>query len=339
MAKQAEYSLMHAPAGLLDYYRQMVFLRHFEEKSMQAFRTGKAGGYLHLYSGMEALAIGWLGAIRQGYDYVIAAYRDHAYPIILGTDPVEVMGEIMGRAGGLSRGKGGSMHLYDPDRGFFGGWGIVGGHTALGGGLGLACKYRGEDRITLCVLGDGAANAGIFFETLNMAGLWKLPIVFLIENNFYAMGTSLERHAADPALYLRGAPFAMPHERLDSQDLVKVLADARRIVEHVRTVREPYLVEAITYRFAGHGAADHDRQLYRTRKEEEEWEAQNDPIKVLERHIEEQRLASKETLEAIDEEMLKEADRVYAEADAMPHPDPGEVYDHVYTKMKPEAGH
>ncbi|MBI5705873.1 MAG: pyruvate dehydrogenase (acetyl-transferring) E1 component subunit alpha [Armatimonadetes bacterium] len=338
MAQQAEFNLMHAPADLEHLYRQMLYIRHFEEKTLVAFRQGKAGGYLHVYSGMEALCCGWLNVIRQGYDYVITAYRDHGHAIVLGTDPVAVMAEIMGRKGGTSAGKGGSMHLYDIKRGFFGGWGIVGGHNALGAGLALAAKYRGEDRVTLCYLGDGASNAGVFFETLNMAALWQLPIVFIIENNFYAMGTALERHAADPDLSKRGIPFGIPHERLDSQDLLQVMKDAERIVEHVRTKGGPYLVEALCYRFEGHGAADHDRGLYRSKEEEQEW-LKRDPIKLLEKHFEENNLMTREKMEAIDEEMRDAAERVYAEADAMPHPDPAEVYDNVYSDMGPEVGH
>lgn len=338
MAKQAGLNSALSPADLEDLYREMVFLRHFEEKTNQAFRMGKAGGYLHVYIGSESLAMGWLHRIRKGYDYVITAYRDHAHALVLGCDPVEVMAEIMGKAGGLSRGKGGSMHLYSKDKQFYGGWGIVGGHTALGGGLALAAKYRKEDRVTLCYLGDGAANAGVFYETLNMAGLWNLPVVFIIENNQYAMGTSIERHAADTELLKRAIPFGIRHERLDSQDLIQVMQDAERIVETVRADSKPYLVEAMTYRFAGHGAADHDRSLYRSR-EEEISEETTDPIRLFEAHLEAQKLMTREKMEAIDEEMLAEADRVFHAADELPYPDDEEVYDHVYTDMTPEVGH
>src|SRR5688572_29631756 len=234
MAKQAQLPSEHSAAEVEAFYRQMLFIRHFEEKSNIAYRAGKAGGYLHVYIGMEPLVVGWLNSIRKGHDYVIAAYRDHGHALVLGSDPVAVMAEIMGRKGGMSKGKGGSMHLYDIKRGFYGGWGIVGGHTALGGGLALAAKYRGEDRVTLCYLGDGAANAGVFFETLNMAGLWDLPIIFIIENNLIAMGTRLEYHAADTQLHKRGIPFAIEHERVDCMDLLQTMADANRIVEWVR---------------------------------------------------------------------------------------------------------
>lgn len=338
MEKQAREPLTESPAQLELYYRQMLLIRQFEVKCNQIYRMGKAGGYLHVYIGMEATAVGWLHSIRQGWDPVITAYRDHAHPLILGTDPVKVMAEIMGRKTGLSAGKGGSMHLYDAERLFFGGWGIVGGHTALGGGLALAAKYRGEDRVVLCFLGDGAANAGIFFETLNMCALWDLPCIFIIENNEFAMGTRLEYHAADPELHKRGYPFGIPHERVDGMDVLQVRRDAQRIVDQVRAESRPYLVEVMNYRFAGHGAADHDRHLYRTR-EEEEAASRRDPIAALERVLLEEKLMTPEKLEAIRAEIDDEVERIYLEADMAPHPDVEEVYDHVYTDMQPERGH
>ncbi|MFY9233757.1 MAG: thiamine pyrophosphate-dependent enzyme [Fimbriimonadaceae bacterium] len=338
MAKQAQLQSEYSAAECEAFYREMVFIRHFEERSNQAFRAGKAGGYLHVYIGMEPLVVGWLNSIKKGYDYVIAAYRDHGHALVLGTDPVQVMAEIMGRRTGMSKGKGGSMHLYDIKRGFFGGWGIVGGHTALGGGLALAAKYRGEDRVTLCYLGDGAANAGVFFETLNMAGLWDLPIIFIIENNEFAMGTRLEYHAADPELHKRGAAFGIKHERLDGMDVLQVKKDAERIVEWVRKEQKPYVVEAMCYRFAGHGAADNDQSLYRT-PEEVEKARERDPIKLLENYMRNYKLMSDEKMEAIDAEEEDRAQKTYEEADKAPFPDPSEVYDDVYTDMEPEKGH
>jgi len=336
--KQAEVSLPRPAEELKDLYRQLLFLRHYEEKTNFAYRQGKAGGYLHTCIGMEPMAVGWLNVIRKGYDYVITAYRDHGHAIVLGSDPVDVMCEIMGRSGGTSRGKGGSMHLYDAQNGFFGGWGIVGGHTALGGGLAFAAKYRKEDRVTLCYLGDGAANAGLFFETLNMAGLWDLPVIFIIENNLIAMGTRLEYHAADTELHKRGIPFDMKHERVDCMDLIQTMEDAERIVEWVRKHQKPYLVEAMTYRFAGHGAADNNRELYRT-KDEEDKAAERDPIKLMEKLLLKHNLMNQEKMEAIDEEVRLEVERIYEQADASPFPEAHEVYDNVYTDLQPEEGH
>lgn len=338
MAKQANLKLSATPAQIEKYYREMLEIRRFEEKCNQVYRAGKAGGYLHVYIGMEATAVGWLDAIQKGHDYIIAAYRDHAFPLLLGTDPVAVMAEIMGRRGGTSKGKGGSMHLYDYERGFFGGWGIVGGHTPLGAGLAFAAKYRGEDRITLCFLGDGAANAGVFFETLNMAGLWDLPVIFIIENNEFAMGTRIEYHAADVELWKRGLPFGIQSERLDGMDVLQVRKDAARIVDWVRKNQKPYLVEVMNYRFAGHGAADNDQSLYRTAEEVEEAK-KRDPIQLLEKIIREHNVMTDEKMEAIQAEIEEWADKVTEEADAVPHPEPREVYDDVYTDMMPEEGH
>ena len=338
MAKPAKLNVTDTPAQIEQYYREMLFIRHFEERCNQAYRSGKAGGYLHTYIGMEATAIGWMHAIKKGYDYVITAYRDHAQPILLGTDPVAVMAEIMGRKGGTSKGKGGSMHIYDIERGFYGGWGIVGGHIPLGAGLAFGSKYKGEDRVTLCFIGDGASNQGVMFETLNMASLWNLPVIFIIENNEFAMGTRLEYHAADTELYKRGAPFNMQHERIDNMDALQALADARRIVDWVRKEQKPYFVEVMNYRFVGHGAADNSRELYRTREEEIANELR-DPIKRLEKYMEENRIMSREKMEAIDEETLAEVDRIYEAADASPFPEPHEVYEDLYTDMEPEKGH
>jgi pyruvate dehydrogenase E1 component alpha subunit len=338
LAKQAQEKLPLSAAQAEEYFREMLYIRHFEEKCNLAYRTGKAGGYLHVYIGMEPLCTGWLNSIRKGHDYVITAYRDHGHALVLGSDPVAVMAEIMGRKGGMSKGKGGSMHLYDIEKGLFGGWGIVGGHTALAMGLAFAAKYRNEDRVTLCYLGDGAANAGVFFETLNMCGLYDLPIIFIIENNLFAMGTRIEYHAADPELYKRGLPFGIESERLDSMDVIQVKKDAERIVEKVRKEQKPYLVEAMTYRFAGHGAADNDQSLYRTPEEVAE-ARERDPILLLQNYMRKHNIMTDEKMEAIDEEIEAEVERVYEEADKSPHPDPEEVYEDVYTDMMPEKGH
>lgn len=330
--------IQETPAQLEEFLRQMLLIRRFEEKCNVAYRQGKVGGYMHVYIGMEATAVGWLSHIRMGWDYVLTAYRDHAQPLLMGSDPVKCMAEIMGRKGGLSNGKGGSMHLYDVPKGFFGGWGIVGQHVPLGAGLAFAAKYRSEDRVTLCFLGDGAANAGIVFESLNMASLWNLPVIFIIENNEFAMGTRLEHHASDTELYKRGFPFRMKHERLDGMDVLQVRADAKRIIDDVRANPQPYLIETMNYRFAGHGAADNDRQLYRTR-EEEEVAQKRDPILRLEQVLEENKLMTREKMEAIDAEIIDEVDRMYRLADAMPHPAPEDVYTRVYSDMLPEKGH
>jgi len=336
--KHAKPSHTESPEVLKQYYRDMVFIRHFEEKCNVAYRQGKIGGYMHTYIGMEALAIGWLNSIRKGDDYVITAYRDHAHALLLGTDPVAAMAELMGRKGGTAGGKGGSMHLFDPEKGFYGGWGIVGGHIPLGAGLAFASKYRGQDKITLNFLGDGAANQGVLYETLNMAALWDLPCIFIIENNEFAMGTRLEYHAADTQLWKRGEPFGIKAERVDGMDALEMKADAQRIVDWVRENQKPYIVEVMCYRFSGHGAADNDRQLYRTKEEEQE-NMKRDPIKRLEKVLIERNILNAEHLEAIDAELLEQVERIYELADAQPFPDVSEVYDNIYTDMTPDKGH
>jgi len=338
VANIAEESLTLSPADLKAYYREMLFVRRFEEHCNTAYRKGLAGGYMHTYIGMEALATGWLNSIRKGYDYVITAYRDHAHAIVLGTDPVAVMAEIIGRKGGTAGGKGGSMHIYDPKNGFFGGWGIVGGHIPLGAGLAFASRYRNEDRVTLNFMGDGASNQGVVFETLNMASLWDLPCIFIIENNEFAMGTRLEYHAADKELWKRGLPFNIQSERIDGMDVVQMRKDAQRIVDWVRENQRPYFVEVMTYRYSGHGAADQDRQLYRTKEEEAE-AMQRDPIARLRAQLIEQNIMSEEALEAMELEVEEEAAQVMAKAEESPFPDPSEVYDNIYTDMTPEQGH
>lgn len=329
---------LESPAELEQYYRDMLFIRHFEEKCNVIYRQGKAGGYMHVYIGMEALAVGWLHAIRRGYDNVITAYRDHAHALLIGTDPVKVMAEIMGRQAGTCRGKGGSMHIYDPDKRFFGGWGIVGGHVPLGSGLAFAAKFREEDRVTLNLLGDGAANQGVVFETLNMAGLYDLPCIFIIENNEFAMGTRLEFHAAEQELWKRGEAFAIKAERIDGMDVLEMRRAADRIVNEVRETGRPYLVEIMTYRYAGHGAADNDRQLYRT-KEEEDRAWQRDPIRRLEKVMTDRNIMNKEKMEAIEADIIDQIEKIYEEADASPAPSEDEVYDNIYSDMYPERGH
>lgn len=315
----------------------MCRIRAFEGQSERAYRSGLAGGYLHVYNGMEATAIGWLSSIQPG-DPVITAYRDHGHALYLGCDALECMAEIMGRATGLSKGKGGSMHLYSKEHNFYGGWGIVGGHTALGVGLAFGTKYRGGNEVTHCFLGDGAANAGVLYEVMNMASLWDLPVIFIIENNEFAMGTRLEYHAADPELHKRAEGFNMEHERIDGMDVLQVRKHAKRIIERVRKTHRPYFLEIMNYRFAGHGAADNDQSLYRT-PEEVERAKQRDPILLLGKHLTENGIASEAELEAIQREAEEEMEAVYEAAAAQPKPEPDAVYADVYTDMEPERGH
>ncbi|MBI3998641.1 MAG: pyruvate dehydrogenase (acetyl-transferring) E1 component subunit alpha [Armatimonadetes bacterium] len=315
----------------LEWYRQMVGVRRFEEETERAFRRGKIGGYLHVYSGQEAVAAGFLAELRPD-DIFFTAYRDHAHALFRGASPNEVMAELFGKVTGLARGKGGSMHLFDVKRGFYGGYGIVGGHIPLAVGAAYALRYRSEDTVCLCFLGDGAMNSGAFHEPLNMAGLWGqegcCPLVLIVENNEYAMGTSVARSSAVRDLASRFAAYAVPSERIDGMDFLVVREIAARVIAEVRATGRPYAVEAHTYRFGGHGAADMF-QPYRT-KDEIEAARRRDPILILERHLRGAGLLDDARVAAIQEE----AERVVAEAiqfaEQSPPPPPEDLHQHVY---------
>jgi pyruvate dehydrogenase E1 component alpha subunit len=294
MAKQKEQSTLTVddPAACApewtEILRKMIFVRRFEEATEKEFRRGKIGGYLHVYSGQEAVGAGILTALRKD-DIVFAGYRDHAHALLLGSEPGAVMAELFGKRTGVSRGKGGSMHLFDVKNGFYGGYGIVGGHLTLAAGAAYALKYEETERLAVCYFGDGAMNIGSFHEAMNMAGLWGnaglCPIIFVIENNGYAMGTSVERHSALTDLAARVRAYNIPTEKVDGQDIFAVRGAADRIVRQVRESGRPYCIEAITYRFSGHGAAD-ILQPYRTKDEVEEHK-HRDPLLILRNRLKE----------------------------------------------------
>jgi pyruvate dehydrogenase E1 component alpha subunit len=262
--------------------RQMILIRRFEEATEREFRKGKIGGYLHVYSGQEAVASGIITALTKG-DILFTGYRDHAHALALGSDPRRVMAELFGKGTGVSKGKGGSMHLFDVEHGFYGGYGIVGGHLTLAAGAAYALRYQQTERIAVCYFGDGAMNIGSFHEAMNMAGLWgkdgMCPILFIIENNGYAMGTSVERHSALTDLSQRVRAYNIQTEKVDGQDVFAVRGVADRVVRQMRETGKPYCIEAITYRFSGHGAAD-ILQPYRS-KDEVEQHRHRDPIGIL----------------------------------------------------------
>ena len=237
-------------------YREMLLIRRFEERAAQLYVEGQIGGFLHLYIGQEAVAVGAMSLLRDD-DYLLTSYRDHGYALARGTDPRLLMAELCGRSTGISRGKGGSMHFYDAARGYFGGDGIVGGHLPIAAGIGYAIRLRATDQVCLCFFGDGAVNEGSFHESLNVCALWNLPVVFVIENNRYGMGTSLDRASSVKDLYQRGSAYGMPHAEVNGMDLLavrEVLADA---IALARAEKRPTLVEAETYRFRGHSMSDH----------------------------------------------------------------------------------
>ncbi len=293
---------------LLHTYQQMLDIRHFEEQCNRAFRAGKVGGYLHLYIGQEAVSLGTLHPGKTG-DQVLSTYRDHAHCLVLGSNPDAIMAEIYGKSTGVSRGKGGSMHLFDKAVGFAGGYGIVGGNVPLAIGIGWALKhapeYRGKGNICVCFLGDGSMNAGGFHEAMNMAQLYELPVLFVLENNKYAMGTSIERSSANTDLASRADSYAMAHSKVDGQDYFAVRAAAQEIVDNMREHPAPYFLEAITYRYSGHGAADgaETQGTYRTPDELDEWKGR-DPLDILEKKLRDRGILNDGNKEAMDKKAI-----------------------------------
>ena len=308
----------------------MIFIRRFEEATEREFRRGKIGGYLHVYIGQEAVASGILTALRRD-DIVFTGYRDHAHTLVLGSDPGKIMAELFGKATGLSKGKGGSMHLFDVEHGFYGGYGIVGGHLTLATGAAYALKYENTERICVCYFGDGAMNIGSFHEAMNMAGLWGnqglCPIVFVIENNGYAMGTSIERHSALTDLSARVRAYNIPTEKVDGQDIFAVRGVADRVVRQVRETGRPYCIEAITYRFSGHGAAD-VMQPYRS-KEEVEQHKHRDPILILRNRLSEVCGLTDDDVKEMEAWADEEVAKALKFAEESPTPKRDELYDDV----------
>ena len=316
---------------LLDLYRKMVLIRVFEEATQRSFKKGKIGGYLHVYIGQEAVGTGFIDAYKEG-DKVITAYRDHPFPLLLGSDPKAVMAELFGKKTGLVKGKGGSMHLFDVERGFYGGWGIVGAHIPVGVGISYALAYNDTDEICQLFLGDGAMHGGPFNEAANLAGLWgrdgMCPCLFIVENNQYSMGTSVARSTAMTDLAAKFNAFGVENEKVDGMDLEAVLECAHRATEKVRETRKPYAVEAVTYRTAPHGAADFFEK-YRTKDEVQKWH-QRDPIGLLERKLLDREVIDEDDIEEIRDEMKETIDEVVNFADESEEPPLEELYTDVY---------
>ena len=308
---------------LLKYYKDMLLIRRFEEKAGQLYGMGHIGGFCHLYIGQEAVVVG-MEALKKEGDQVITGYRDHGHMLACGMDPKGVMAELTGREGGYSKGKGGSMHMFSTEKKFYGGHGIVGAQIPLGTGLAFANRYNGNDSVSLTYFGDGAANQGQVFEAMNMAQLWKLPVVFIIENNQYAMGTSIKRSHAETHLYRRGASFGIPGTEVDGMDVLAVREAGREAMEHARTGKGPYVLEMKTYRYRGHSMSDPAK--YRTRDEVDDIRTNSDPIKKCENYILSGKHASEDDLKGIDKEIkqvVKEAADFSLES---PEPDPKELF-------------
>lgn len=311
---------------LLKFYQDMLLIRRFEERAGQLYGMGLIGGFCHLYIGQEAIAVGMQSISQQG-DQIITGYRDHGHMLAAGMDPREVMAELTGRAGGSSKGKGGSMHMFDIATGFYGGHGIVGAQVALGTGLALANSYKGNGNVSYAYMGDGAANQGQVYESFNMAQLWKLPVVYVIENNQYAMGTSVERAASETAFHKRGTSFRIPGEEVDGMDVVAVREAGARATEHARSGQGPYILEMKTYRYRGHSMSDPAK--YRTKEEVDEVKTTRDPID----HIKERLAAAgvtEDDLKGVDAEVKRIVAEAAEFARTSPEPDPSELYTDVY---------
>jgi pyruvate dehydrogenase E1 component alpha subunit len=307
---------------LLTLYRKMVLIRRFEERAGQQYGLAKVAGFCHLYIGQEAVAVGAVEAIRPD-DFLLTAYRDHGHALARDADPRMVMAELFGRSGGYSKGKGGSMHLFDIEHFFYGGYGIVGGQIPLAAGMAFASRYRSEDRLTVCFFGDAAANQGSFHETLNMASKWKLPVLYICENNRYGMGTALDRISAEPDIYKRASAYAMRGEAVDGMDVLKMYDAVKDCAAHVRSGKGPVLLEARTYRFRGHSMAD--PATYRT-KDEVEGERKNDPIPHLREYLLGQKTATEQELVAVDAEVKRIVDEAVKFADQSPEPSLDELW-------------
>lgn len=314
------------PETLLEYYRQMVLIRRFEERAAEMYTRAKIGGYCHLNLGEEATIVGLMAALEPR-DYIFTNYREHGYALARGMEPGRVMAELFGKETGVSRGRGGSMHLFDARSRFLGGYAIVGGQLPLATGAGLAIAYRGSDEVVLCQMGDGTTNIGAFHESLNLAQLWKLPVIFVIINNQYGMGTTVERAAAEPELYRRACAYRMASERVDGNDVLAVRSAAQRAVARARQEKLPTLLETVSYRQRGHSVVDPAR--YRSR-EEVEWIQAQDPIARFRRQLLEANLVDDATLARIDAEIDRAVDDAVQFADSSPDPSPDDLFAFTY---------
>lgn len=317
------------PREAAHLYRQMVLIREFEERAAQAYMQGKIRGFLHLYIGEEAIAAGVMASLRDD-DYIVTHYRDHGQALARGMDPGVVMAELYGKATGSSKGKGGSMHLFDASRNFMGGYAIVGGQLPIATGLALASAYKGTDQVTVCFFGDGALNQGEFHEAMNLASLWKLPVLFFLENNLYGMGSHVERtYAGGRDVYKAASHYAMQARQIDGMDVLEVRDATREAVGHIRQGQGPFFMEAMTYRFRGHSMADPEE--YRDKAEEEQWR-HRDPIDTFRQHALTEGMLSEEDVQAIDQEVEQVLDEAERFADESPWPEAEVAFEDVYAE-------
>jgi pyruvate dehydrogenase E1 component alpha subunit len=316
---------------LRGFLRDMLLYRRFEEKAEEAYAIGKIGGFCHLHIGQEAAALGLIGPLRED-DWVITAYRDHTQALAKGLEPGPVMAELYGRDGGTSRGKGGSMHIFGAEVGFMGGHGIVGAQVPLAAGMAFAAKYRGTDQVCVCFMGDAAVNQGAFHEALNMAAIWELPAIFIVENNEYGMGTAFSRVSALPVVN-RADGLGVPSHSIDAQDIVATWKFMSDLVKQVRDGAGPQYVDARTYRFKGHSMSDPVSGTYRSKEEVEKRTREHDPIAILRDRLYEADLLTEDELDAMDAEVRELVQEAADFAEDSPLPDPAELYSHVYAEI------
>jgi pyruvate dehydrogenase E1 component alpha subunit len=311
---------------LKGFYHDMLLIRRFEERAGQLYGMGLIGGFCHLYIGQEAVVVGMQSTVVQN-DSIVTSYRDHGHMLACGMDPKGVMAELTGRGGGYSKGKGGSMHMFSREKKFFGGHGIVGAQVPIGTGLAFAHKYAGNKNVSLTYFGDGSANQGQVYEAMNMAALWKLPVVYIIENNRYGMGTSVERSTAITELYKHGEAFGIPGDVVDGMDVLAVRAAGERAVEYARTGQGPYILEMQTYRYRGHSMSDPAK--YRTKEEVDKYRNERDPIEHVRKLLLDQQMVDEVTLKAIDADVRKVINDAAEYAQHSPEPDPAELWTDV----------
>lgn len=316
----------------LDIYRMIVGIRRFEERSLRAYNQGKIGGFLHLYIGQEAVATGIVSLMEEN-DHIITAYRDHGHALAVGMSMNECMAEMFGKATGCSKGKGGSMHFFAPDKRYWGGHGIVAGQTPLGAGLAFALKYKGLKGCSVTFMGDGAVNQGSFMETLNLVSLWDIPAVFVIENNGYSMGTSLKRSSANESLARRAEAFGIEWEVCDGHDVFEVREVANRAMKRAREKSKPFLLEIRTYRYRGHSVADANHEKYRTKEEIEEYKRNKDPINVVKKQLIENGTLTENQVKEIDREKKEEAEAAAQFAEESPYAPREEIQKDVYWEV------
>ena len=311
----------------LNFFYQMVIIRRLEDAAAQLYQQGKIGGFLHLYIGQEAVSTGLIST-RQPQDRVITAYRDHGVAINCGLTSKEVVAELLGKTTGCSKGKGGSMHMADVDKNFWGGHAIVGAHLPLAAGLALGDQYQGNDGVTICLFGDGATNIGYFHEGVNLSKVWKLPVLWACENNQYGMGTTVERASAVSEIRQKAEGYGIPNDRVDGMDILTVRRAAQKALDYIRAGNGPYFLEILTYRFRGHSMGDPER--YRQAEEVKCWQEENDPIGIYHKHLVDNGIATADELLDLDRKAAAEITAAVQFAESSPEPAPEALWEHIY---------